>query len=281
MLNGDAVGSGSVVPGWGYGMRLALSRSVRVAPGRVRQESGLGRQSVLALATAWATRSAINLGACATTVQVPLSGDGDIEQELRVEVPSHALAERLVLRTALVLQRAGSDAASPLAAVEPGSVLWADSATLILEQHGARMPILSADFSQFQTTERGAAWYVWTGPDWLHRHPTDGVVVYVNAARNGLLAALSTRVPDSRSSALQSMFFHDVGRVLIDRALTDEEFRDDADFAAGSAGASLRATLRAIFRQQTLSQVRRSRSEDAAAFERILQTRHGLLDVLA
>jgi hypothetical protein len=280
MLDGDAVGDGSSVPGWGYGMRLVFRRAIKLDVVRIRRESGLRQQSILRLATAWSARSAVNLGMKAASVEVPLSGDDTLEHDLVIDVPSPSVAEILILRTVLVLEHRGSDATSPVAAAEPGSVLWKDSATIVLEGRSARMPILAIDFGGFQIAEQGAAWFVSTGPEWLVRHPTSGITVYVNGACRGLLAGLSARRPDPHESFLQSVFFHDVGRVLIERALDDDDFTDDADYPPGCTGNSLRATLRSVFGHQTVAQIRKFRRSDATGFERTLQTRHKLLGAL-
>jgi hypothetical protein len=142
------------------------------------------------------------------------------------------------------------------------------------------MPILTADSARFQTLEQGATWFVWTGPDWLLKDPTVGIAVYVNSGRPPLVAALSARQPDAHQVSLQSVFFHDVGRALIERALEDDDFTDDVDYRTGCAGRSLRATLRSLFGYQTLSQIRKFRRNDPAGFERMLQTRHKLLEKL-
>lgn len=280
-LNGDAVGNGSTVPGWGYGMQLVFQRTVTLGPAHIRQGAHLGRQSILRLVSSWSAQSAVNIGKVADSVDVTLLDNETFVHQIKLDVPSQCISQSLVLRTALILHRRGMDTDSPVAAITPGSNLWKDSVTLILEGRSARMPILAADFANYQSAEKGAAWFVWTSPDWLLQDPTTGITVYINAARPALLSALGARGPDFHQTSVQSFFFHDVGRILIERALKDDDFSDDVDYGIGSAGKSLRATLRTLFGHQSIAQIRKFQERDAAGFERALQTRHKLLEGLA
>jgi hypothetical protein len=280
MLDGDPIGTGATLPGWGYGMRLEFHRTVTLNPERIRQGAGLGRQSILRLSCSWSAQAAVNFGGIALPIDVDLSRDESSENYLTIEVPSTSIAERLQLQTVVVLQSRGSDTTSPIAASVASSILWKESVTLNLEGQSARMPILALDFTNLPGAERDAAWFVWTGPDWLLQDPTAGITVYVNDSRLALLAALSARQPDSHQMSIRSIFFHDVGRSLIERALNDDDFTDDVDYREGCGGWSLRATLASLFGGQSLGQIRKFRETDPAGFERTLQARHNLLKAL-
>src|SRR5207253_4635433 len=133
-----------------------------------------------------------------------------------------------------------------------------------------RMPILPADFSKFPSPQRRAAWSVWTGPEWLSQHPSAGITVFINSGRPALLAALRSRNASARDTLIQSMFLHEVGRALIERALDDDDFSDDEDYPRGTAGHSLRATLRMLFDRQPIDRIRQFRKSNPADFERVL-----------
>lgn len=274
-LNGDAVGEGSAIPNWGYGMPLIFTRVVALDIAAIRKACGLDRNSRICVTPAWSAKSAINFGSVGEIVEVSLDRDSVIEHELTLEVPSPSLANTLRLSTTITLQYCGTNS-SAAAARQPGSTLWIETSHLVLEGRSARMPILAADFRSLAGTEKNAAWYLWTTSEWLSRHLSAGVTVYVNASNSPILTALTTRQPDPTQSAIQAFFYHDVGRALIERALADEDFSDDADYDRDSVGRSLRATLRTLFNHQTLDQIRDAKKTDPAAFDRLLQARHKL-----
>lgn len=276
MLGANRVGHRSAILGWDYSMPLRLRRTISVQPEKVRSHCQLGSDTSLTLATEWTALSALNVGRPGPAVTFELSGEATLTLQLDMEVPSDQLAEELRVSTILVLKRSGNGS-SPVSAREPGSILWREQAVVVLEGTRPRMPILPTDFSHLKGSERNAAWHVWTGPDWLSQHPSVGICVQLNAARPNLVAALSSRQSGPVEAAILSFFIHDIGRMLFERALADDEFSDEADFPRGSSGYSLRASLRALFDRQTLAQIRKLRHEDAAAFERALQSRHQLL----
>jgi hypothetical protein len=279
-LDGDPVGDGAVIPGWGYAMQLEFRRTFRLDPARIRDECQLDRQCVLRLICSWSAQSALNLGKTVTSFGFALLGDEEFHHDLVAEVPSPSVAENLILQSVLMLDRHGPEAVSPLAAKQPGSILWEDSVSLIVEGRSARMPILAIDFSKFKSVEQDAAWFVLTGSNWLQQDPTAGITVYINAGRPLLLGALSARRPDPHQLSIQSVFYHDVGRILLERALDDEDFNEDVDFRTGSTGGSIQSTLRSMFGQESFAQIRKSKADDPAGFERTLQTRNKLLSNL-
>jgi hypothetical protein len=276
LLNGDAVGSGSTIPGWGYGMALSFAREITIVADEVREATGLGRASRLRLSTAWSAKCAINLGnPSAESTVVSLDSDRAEVISLSIDVPSVELADSLFLVVLLTLEFRSPDSAT-ISAQRIGSILWKSQDQLLLEGRSARMPVLAADFRQLPSKERDSAWYVWTSSDWLHRHVSSGITVYVNASREPLVDALSTRQPDATQKAVQRFFYHDVGKLLIERALDDDEFTDDAEFEKGTCGRSLRSSLRILCGHQTLGQIKQLRKDDGAAFDRLLQVRHKL-----
>ena len=280
VLDGTEVGDQSAIPGWNYEMRLRLARHLAIEPAALRRACGLGKSSAVRLAVAWTAHSAINAGNLAARVDFELDGDSRLEETIVVEIPSSELADSVEIISVLALVRRGQDA-TPIAARDPGSVLWRDSMTLILEGSRPRLSILPQDFGALPGPEQGAAWYLWTSPEWLSLHPTAGITVYVNSGRPAILAALRTRRGGSTELAVQSVFFHEVGRALLERALDDDDFSEEQDYARGTSGHSIRARLHALFGRASIDEVRTLRRIEPMRFERILQSSQGLLGRLS
>lgn len=273
------VDDAGVIRGWDYSMPLSFSRTLRLVPSAIRTATGLERGTVLRAAVAWVTRAGVTLGGVAVSQDFSLSGDAEIAVDLSFPLRSTTLAQTLALDTVIVLAVPATDSA-PTAAYVPGSKLWDDRVTFILEGTSPRLPIAAADFGRHPSRQADASWFVWTSNDWLHLHPSAGISVFVNRAKRELVAALGARRPDPIARLLQSTFRQDVGRILMDRCLDEPEFTDATDLQPGSAGYSLRATFRQLFPGRTIEAIRSMRRDEPAAYEREQQAHHRFLEGL-
>lgn len=278
--NGHALENPAYLKAWGYATPLVFRRTLQLDDSQFREDTGLPVGARLLVAVAWEVRSGLPLGGVAARKTVELLEKGLRDVGLSIEVSSPDLAQELTLCTRIVLGQPTAGAGSRYSATEPGSVLWSDDVQVVLEGGSSRLPVALADFSRFGEAERNASWYLWTAPGWLHGHPSAGLTVYLNAARPKLQERLAAGGTDDASAMLRSVFRHEVGRTMLERALEDEEFRDDADFPVSSAGASIRRTLALLFPGQRISDVRTLRRLEPDAFERILQVRHKHLEAL-
>jgi hypothetical protein len=266
-LNGDALVEPLVA--WAYTTPFRLHRSVTLNNDELSERCKLRKNAPLKLATAWVATGAVSCGRAGPAEEFRLTA-GDTSHQIELNIPSSQLAHGVRVHLALVCCEQERNGA------QPGSILWRDQQEIGLDSARPRLTIVPTSFEAFSAAERNAAWTVITSPGWLDQHPSVGVVVYLNVAKAKLVSALSSRKPTAEDAALQSMFFHDVGRTLVERALRDDAFVD-GEFERGTMGASLAATLNLMFAGASRRQIR---GEDPGRMERLLQHRHSLLGEL-
>lgn len=264
---------GTHVRGWDYGMPMQLHRRVIVHPSRVRDATGLSPSSIMRLVVTWSTRRGYHTGGRGFSKETSLNSDEVLEFLPTVDVPSAQLAGDLRMTTCLVLARAGTDS-QPLAARQPGSILWQDVVDTSLEGMGERLPVSLSDFTnRYDSLSAGAAWSIELSHDWLHRHPSVGMVVLINSARVEVTAALKSERPGPAEQLIRSALYHDVGRTLVLRALDSDEFRSDEPYDTGTLGYALRLRIRTLFPHYTFNEVYQMPREE---LERVLQSHHQL-----
>jgi hypothetical protein len=203
---------------------------------------------------------------------VQLSGDEPSVIDVSFVVPGGRLASELVLTTALVLESRGGKA-GPTSASAPGSRLWSDEVTVALEGTGPRLPVVLVDLDP-----PGSAWSLQAAAEWLYSHPSAALHVLVNRKREDICRALLSRPPDDKDRLVRSALKFDVGRQMIERALDDEDFDDDASFGPQSCGEALRQRLRIIFAGLSIEEVRAFRTTERERYERQLQASHHLFE---
>jgi len=269
-INGRSLDDG-VLPGWDYGTDLIARRGLNISTASIREQTRLGTGTVLRLAVTWSTGSGFECQELGFTTDVTLDG-ADVRVDVEVPVPGRSLAFAVVLSTNIVLARRGSRGGAG-AAIHPGSLLWHDDYSVAIEGSGPRLPVLVVELEP-ETT----AWAVRTSHDWLNAHPSVGVHVLVNRRREDIWKALLSEPPGDRDVAVRSALFFDVGRQLIERALLDTDFVEDAPFAPQTCGLAIRNRIRALF-ERGIDEVRSLRELEPEEFNNVLQAGHSLFVV--
>jgi hypothetical protein len=269
-INGRVLDNG-VLAGWDYGTDIIAHREIKLDTASIREETRLGEGSVVRMCVTWSTGSSFECQELGFTQDIPLDGS-NIRMNIEIPVPGASLAFAIVFSSAVVLARRGPRS-GPGAAIRPGSLLWKDDYSIAIEGSGPRLPVLVVDLEPERT-----AWAVRTNFDWLNTHPSVGVHVLINRRREDIVKALLAEPAGERDSAVRSALFFDVGRQLIERALIDSDFVDDAPFAPQTCGLAVRNRIRALF-DRGIEEVRSLRDSEPEEFNNLLQAGHSLFVV--
>lgn len=264
----------SEMPEWDYDTVLELRRPVRIDGLRARRASGLGVDAELDLAVVWTATSSALRGR-AWRVSVP--NRDDFEVDIAFRLPGAELGGRLDLETCLTL-RASSPDASVAAPSRPGSVLWRDRFSVILQGDAVLFPLAVHDFHDL-AYPTGAAWHLELGHD-LDAAALGSILLLANSRREAVTQALAAAGnPTDADRRVLSTIRSEVLRALVERAVVDEEFDTDVDYPVGSVGALLAAVLRATFPDTELQDLRRQRTYEPILFTTRIQAATELLAV--
>lgn len=246
---------------WDYDTVLVLRRQVTVDGLRVRRLCGLPDDSAIDLTVRWfATSSALRGRAWQTAVPAQ---DG-VEFAVDFELGGDELGGNLELVTVLTLRHA-APGASTAAPQRPGSQLWTDRFSVLLQGDAALFPLAVADFHDLPYPSN-SAWYVELGED-LEAAALGSVLLLANERNEAVITALkSAAAPSEADRRVLSVIRAEVLRALVERALTDEDFSDQGDYPTGSLGALLAAVVRTTFPGSTVDALRRERQSVPALF---------------
>ncbi|WP_399925696.1 hypothetical protein [Streptomyces kanamyceticus] len=251
---------------WDYRMDIELSRTVHVDLSTARAGAGLSDGSVLSLAAIW-TASGSNLRG--PVQRVPLSGDGVRTVNLGAVLPGARLGGVLSLETVLVLSRTAGPAA-PFAPRRAGSLLWEDTATLRLQGDAPLFPMTVIDFTHTSFRD-DAAWHLQLGSD-LNGAAMGSMLLIVNEKAEEVSTAFAHAAkPGPVDRVVLSMVYSDCARIMMEHALSKEEFLDGADFAEDSLGATLVNLFHRLFTGRTIQDLRQLRQTSPSLFATELQ----------
>jgi len=255
--------AGDTLGGWDYSVDLQLRRTMNLSLAEIREQTGIGSSSSLRVVALWSTGAGYEVRECGFSGEVSLQ-DGPRRLEIEVTVPGTELASALVLNTLVVLERRAGRAA-PGSARDPGDILWRDDYAVTIEGEGPRMPVLVVDIDPDD-----AAWAVRTRADWLDSHPSVGVHVLINKKREDIVKAVHSNPPSEKERMVRSAMLFDVGRQLVERALDDEGFDDDAVYAPNTCGLAMSGRVRSTFGRD-ISEVRLMRNSEPEEYNAALQ----------
>lgn len=272
------VGTGSLdelpldLPDWDYGTILHLRRPVRVDGLRAREACGLAPDSAVTLTVVWA---AANSSLRGQAWQGPVGAVDGAELEIDFELPGDELGGRLDLETSLILHTAGPGS-STTAPSRPGSVLWREVNSVMLQGDAVLFPLAIVDFEQVRYPS-GAAWHLELSED-LDSQALGSILLLANKRRPVVTSALENAAdPTEADRLVLSTMQSEVIRSLVERAVVDDEFDLTNDYAVGTVGALLASVLRATFPDRDLAALRRERTHEPILFTTRLQNATGLL----
>lgn len=261
------------LPDWDYGTVLHLRRPMRLDGLQARLACGLPNDAELSLTVVW---SAANSSLRGRAWQAAVPAEPNVELTIDFELPGDELGGRLDLDTTLTLRGRGPSQASPAAPSRPGSVLWRDVRSVMLQGDAVLFPLSVVDFEHLPYPT-GAAWHLELAVD-LESQALGSILLLANKRREVVTTALENAAdPTDVDRMVLSTVRNDVVRSLVERALVDDEFSLDADYEAGSVGALLTAVVRNTFPNRTLEALRRDRDHEPILFTSQIQNATGLL----
>jgi len=262
------------LPDWDYQMDLCLRRTVHVDLDRARRESGLPVDAALALAAVW-TSTGSNLSGPAQHVRLAGTGTGRVE--LHFSLRGADLGGLLLLDTALVLSERRTDA-RPSSPRRAGSVLWSDRGTTRLQGDAPQFPMAVIDFALTSFPEN-AAWHLQISGG-LDSATMGSLLLLVNE-RNTVTTTAFQRAarPTQADRIVLSAVHADAARVMVEHALSHEDFTEDTDFPEGSLGATLLHLFDQLFPGQSITDIRLRQRQSPAHFASDLQSAVRIFEV--
>jgi hypothetical protein len=198
-----------------------------------------------------------------------------VELDVRFDLPGAELGGNRELDTVLTLRQA-TPGASTAAPRRPGSVLWSDRFSTLLQGDGVLCPLAVADFHDLPYPTK-AGWYLEVGED-LEGAALGSILLLANERREVVVSALaSAGAPTEADRRVLSTLRTDVLRGLVERALTHEDYTNEVDYPTGSLGALFAAVLRATFPAFSLEALRRERQSSPMLFTSRIQDATDLL----
>ncbi|MFI8850840.1 hypothetical protein ACIGW3_11755 [Streptomyces sp. NPDC053499] len=242
IVEGEEVPLPEALGDWDYRTDVELRRSVEVDVRGARAGAGLHEDARLALAAIWTATGSNLRGAMRRTT---FSGDGVRTVDLHAVLPGSDLGGVLTLETVLVLSAPGSGSA-PFAPRRAGSVLWSDQASLRLQGDAPQFPMTIIDFTHTSFPD-GAAWHLQIGPD-LESAAMGSLLLLINERCEAVATAFANAAkPRPQDRAVLETVYADCARVMLEHALRQESFTDEADFPEDSLGATLLDLFHRLF----------------------------------
>ncbi|MEU7056287.1 hypothetical protein [Streptomyces sp. NPDC046197] len=274
VLEDGEVGLPEALPDWDYQMDLLMRRSVRVDMDRARRQSGLPKDASLMLSAVW-TATGSNLSGPAQHVR--LTEAGHLTAEFDVCLRGADLGGLLLLDTALVLADRRNDA-RPSSPRRAGSVLWSDRAELRLQGDAPQFPMAVIDFARTSFPD-DAAWHLQVSGGL--EHATMGALLLLVNERNTVTATAFQNAAKPRpvDRIVLSAVYTDAARIMIEHALTHDDFTEDAEFPDGSLGATLLSLFDQLFPDQSITDVRLRQRQSPALFASDLQAAVKIFEV--
>jgi hypothetical protein len=262
------------LPDWDYQMDLHLRRTVRVDLDRARTQSGLPPNAALVLAAVW-TATGSNLSGPAQHVR--LTDCGTSEVELEVLLRGADLGGLLMLDTALVLAERRSDA-RPSSPRRAGSVLWSDRELLRLQGDAPQFPMAVIDFALTSFPDH-AAWHLQISGS-LESATMGSLLLLVNEKNTVTATAFENAgKPRPVDRIVLSAVYADAARLMVEHALSNDDFDEDSDFPEGSLGATMLSLFDQLFPGQSIADVRLRQRQSPALFASDLQAAVKIFEV--
>ena len=258
-----------MLPYWDPTTPLRLARRITVNADAVRADCQLGQRAVLRAALVW---SCPGTGLRGRGSIVDLGPGDEQVVELALDLDGALLSDRVHLETQILLARAAH--AGRLGAHQPGSILWSDPFTVLLEGASTRFPSEWLDFCAAAWLPADAGWFLDWDPDDLHAPVLAGLQLKLNSNHEAVRAAVSAIQPLAVEKAIRNAIWFDVARTLIVAALDNPQFGSStAAFEEGSIGAAIRRLIRMQFPGDTVEGLAQYRRSQPLRFEALLQDR--------
>jgi hypothetical protein len=206
-----------------------------------------------------------------------LSDRGTSAVELDVLLRGADLGGLLMLDTALVLAEHRSNA-RPSSPRRAGSVLWSDREFLRLQGDAPQFPMAVIDFARTSFPDH-AAWHLQISGS-LESATMGSLLLLVNERNTVTTTAFENAgKPRPVDRVVLSAVYADAARIMIEHALSNDDFAEDSDFPEGSLGATMLSLFDQLFPGQTITDIRLRQRQSPALFASDLQAAVKIFEV--
>lgn len=257
---------GDSIRDWDYMTVLPLQAEIEIDVTEIRRSAHLGRKCGLTVV--------VSAGSSATRMRGPIwSGPvwSATRERLRIgaDVAGAELGGRLDLLTQLIVSE--PDPVDDLGASAPGTILWANRRSVMLQGDGPQFPTEPGDLSRPPHGLPKAAWWLDIVTDDLDVAAAAAVRMIVNQTHPVMERVLEGDASPESVLALEASRW-DVARQLIDFALNSPEFFERfGAFEEDSFGRLLTNVMLMHFPGETPETLRAMRTVRRARFEAALQ----------
>ncbi|WP_329250521.1 hypothetical protein OG223_20515 [Streptomyces sp. NBC_01478] len=206
-----------------------------------------------------------------------MSDRGTSTVELDVLLRGADLGGLLMLDTALVLAEHRSNA-RPSSPRRAGSVLWSDREFLRLQGDAPQFPMAVIDFARTSFPDH-AAWHLQISGS-LDSATMGSLLLLVNERNTVTTTAFENAgKPRPVDRIVLSAVYADAARIMIEHALSNEDFAEDSDFPEGSLGATMLSLFDQLFPGQSTTDIRLRQRQSPALFASDLQAAVKIFEV--
>lgn len=257
---------------WDPGTTLHLSVTIEADLDGIRNDCRLAPGDLLRAVIVWHSHGT-NLRGRGSYIDID-SAISSHSINLTLALPGELLADRVRVEAQLILAGPGKSSLK-LAPRRPGSVLWREEKTIILEGLGSRFPVELIDFAQSSWLPENASWFLdWDDTD-FEQIALRSMQLFINA-RNVRVRRAVVELLDS-DEVIRDIIRFDVGRTMIIGALENEAFVQNPDsYLDGSVGSYARRLIRTMFPNESWEGIIHSYRQNQSRFECELQARFRL-----
>ena len=256
---------------WDPGMSLHVLIMAAVDIDAIRTDCHLTSDDILRLAITWYSPGT---GLRGHGGYIDLSSSSSFPLKLDLCIPGELLADRVRIEVCLVLARTGKSTFA-LAPRRPGSILWREEKTIILEGQASRFPTELIDFSESPYLPENASWYLeWDWED-FNQMALGSMRLLINSKNDRVKRAVTET--NAADEVIRDIIRFDVGRTMIIGALNNDAFvQSSASYVDGSVGSFTRRLLRTLFPEEDLEGIVQLYQQNRSIFESELQARFKL-----
>lgn len=246
--------------GWDFATNLAVAVQLDVDLNGALEDCGLSNSSELIGLIRWqSTRTGIRRSSSPMRLV-------DGTNELHLDLLGTEIGRKLLFEAAVVVQDPGNGSTG-FAPTRPGSILWREKTSVLIEGDAERFPIELRSFKAAGITGADAAWALhWDSVD-PNSSAGSAMRLWLNSD-HPVAAKLTASEPDA---AVLSVLKFDLTRQLIQQALEMNDLTD-GQWPEGSLGASLLERIHAAFPGYSLDDCRTLQRDSREDFETAIQS---------
>ena len=257
------------LPSWDYQTPVIFTSSVTIDIDCLRKETRVAEDAEIA-ATVLYNSSTTNRQGLGDLTRISAGGD----YQIRLKIDPSTVGGDLTLSRMIVITKPGTTN-SLLVPNRRGALIWKEPARdckgVSLEGDAARFPSEAIDFSKAEGFDENAAWKLdMDSSDWsVSAHSV--LRLYLNNRKSDIKNLISGNKSEA-SSLIGLVMRWDVGRTMVNRAISDDDFRNKwGDFAENSIGHAVQSLIERNFPAVSVDELKAQKTDYPENFEMRLQ----------